>query len=155
MKPAFVIVALLSGLFSACGSSAVVTAPSNPVAAAAAAAGSITLSPQVISAISGTWNGTTAPVGSGIAGRLSITFNSSAPGSVAASITWTAEQSSTQYTGTAAGTLDNLVVSGLGPLAACGYKASGAITGSTYAGTYERTGSGCGSDSGTFSTLKQ
>jgi len=113
------------------------------------------MSPQVISAISGTWKGTTTPVGHGDSGQISITFTSSAPGTVAASITWTSGDNKHQYTGSASGTLANLAASGLGPQMTCGYKASGAITGTTYAGTYETVGTSCGTASGTFSAVKQ
>jgi hypothetical protein len=150
---AFFIVTI-SALFGACGaSSALPTAPSRP--AAASTNGSSTMSPQVISAISGTWNGTTTPVGQGERGQISITFSSSAPGTVAASITWTSGDGKHQYTGNASGTLANLAASGLGPQMMCGYKASGAITGTTYAGTYETVGTGCGAANGTFSAMKQ
>ena len=156
MKRALFIVTILSiaGLSGACGaSSALPTAPSTPVAAASGGTG--TMSPQVISALSGTWNGATTPTGHGDAGSISITFAASAPGTVAASITWTSGDNKHQYTGNATGTLLNLGVSGLGPQMMCGYKASGAVTGTTYTGTYETVGTGCGMATGTFSAVKQ
>jgi hypothetical protein len=152
VKHAFFMVVALA-FVTACGSSPAPTAPSS--SELAAVSGSITLSPQVIAAITGTWAGATTPVGKGTSGHISIAFTTSTPGTVAATITWTSGQSATQYTGNATGTLDNLVVSGLGPQGACGYKANGVITGTTYAGSYQRTGASCGSDNGTFSAVKQ
>jgi hypothetical protein len=152
-KHAFFAVTALALLAGACGTSASPTAPSAP--APAATGNTATLSPQVLAAVTGTWTGTTTPVGKGTSGHLSIVFQTSLPGTVAATLTWTSGTSATQYTGNATGTLDNFVVSGLGPQGACGYKASGTVTATTYAGTYTRTGVSCGADSGTFSTVKQ
>ncbi len=156
MKQAFIVVTVLSALATACGSSPAPTAPTAPSVTAPASTGnSVILSPQILAAISGTWAGTTTPVGKGTSGEISIAFQTSPPGTIAATITWTSGQGATQYTGNATGTLDNLVVSGLGPGGACGYKADGTVSGTTYAGTYERTGASCGTDSGTFSAIKQ
>ena len=140
-------------LFGACGSSSMPTAPSS--ADAPKVSGSVTLSPQVISAISGTWTGTTTAAAPGVDGHISITFTSSVPGSVAASIVWTSGDGSVHYSGTAAGTFDNLALTSASMTQTCGYKAVGAISGSTFAGTYSTLGSACQSGNGTFSATKQ
>jgi hypothetical protein len=153
VKRALFVIALFACLFGACGSSPMPTAPSS--ADAPKVSGSVTLSPQVISAISGTWTGTTTAAAPGVDGHISITFTSSVPGSVAAAIVWTSGDGSVHYSGTAAGTLDNLALTSASMAQTCGYKAVGAISGSTFAGTYSTLGSACRSGNGTFSATKQ
>lgn len=148
------VVAVGVSLWTLVGCDRMPTAPT-PVAPAAAVSGGATISPAVIAAISGTWAGPTTsstPAGNG---HLVFVFGPSI-GSVSAAVTWTSSNTSVSYTGSVAGTMDNLTLSTTAQQT-CSYTGKGAINaaGTELTGSYAAAGTGCHADTGTFVLTKQ
>jgi hypothetical protein len=114
-----------------------------------------TIAPKVVSALSGTWTGTTTSnAGSLGNGTVSLVFTAGGA-SLAANVTWTSARTNVQYGGTASGSLDALAISAQSQQA-CTYKASATLTDPTHlSGTYSAVGTGCRVDAGSFAVTKQ